>query len=181
MQVAFIVFAGGILLGLLTLYLLIENGIMLGAAAVAVARYHTAFEFWGFVAPHGVIELPAIFIAGGAGLMLAYALVNPGEYSRRTALSLAGREAVVLVLGVVAMLAIAGITEAFFSPALISPYLKLLVASVNLTAEITYFVAAGREDGRDEERGMRNEAALTPSHSSFLIPRSSPIRPLPPL
>src|SRR5436305_128107 len=80
-------FAGGVLRGLVTLALLIGNGIMLGVAAVAVARYHTSLEFWGFVAPHGVIELPAIFVAGGAGFMLAYALVNPGEYSRRTALS----------------------------------------------------------------------------------------------
>ncbi len=181
MQVAFVTFAGGMLFGLLTLYLLFYNGIMLGAAAVAVARYHTALEFWGFVAPHGVLELPAIFIAGGAGLMLSYALVNPGEYSRRTALTLAGREAVVLVLGVVAMLAIAGITEAFFSPALLSPSLKFLVASVNLTAEITYFVAAGRGEQRDEGKGMRDETLPVLPHPSSLSPHPSAIRPLPPL
>jgi uncharacterized membrane protein SpoIIM required for sporulation len=182
-QVAFMVFAGGIFAGLLTLYLLVENGVMLGAAAVAVARYHTSLEFWGFVAPHGVVELPSIFIAGGAGLMLAYALVNPGEYSRRTALAMAGRDAVVLILGVVAMLVIAGLTEAFFSPALISPYLKFLVAAVNLTAETAYFVAAGRS-----EQGVGcwvwsvgKDLSQSQHPTSNTQDLASAIRPLPPL
>ena len=115
--------------------------------------------------------------------MLAYALVNPGEYSRRTALTLAGREAVVLVLGVVAMLAIAGITEAFFSPALLSPSLKFLVASVNLTAEITYFVAAGR--GEAGVQGFRRSGVQEsrPQDPNARTPERliSAIRPLPPL
>jgi hypothetical protein len=190
------VFAGGIFMGLLTLYMLIQNGVMLGAAAVAVARHHTALEFWGFVAPHGVVELPSIFIAGGAGLMLAYALVNPGEYSRRTALGMAGREAVVLILGVVAMLVIAGLTEAFFSPALISPYLKFGVAAVNLAAEATYFITAGREEegvGYSDHPlrgypGVRSSAPTPPASwvaAQHLTPNPqhpvSGIRPLPPL
>jgi uncharacterized membrane protein SpoIIM required for sporulation len=145
-KVSFVAFAGGILLGLITLLVLFQNGIILGVVAEAVARHGTALQFWGFVAPHGVIELPAIFVAGGAGLMLGYALVNPGEYSRRTALSLAGRDAVLLIFGVVAMLVIAGVIEGFFSPALLPPVFKLLVAAVTFTAEATYFMIAGRAE-----------------------------------
>jgi uncharacterized membrane protein SpoIIM required for sporulation len=179
-RVAFLAFAGGVLLGLLTIWMLVYNGVMLGAVGVTVARHHTAFEFWGFVAPHGVIELPAIFIAGGAGLMLGYALVNPGEYSRRTALSLAGREAVLLVLGVVAMLVIAGTIEAFFSPTLIPPALKLLVAAVTFAAEITYFAVAGREEagvGGWELGVGADRLSLTPNPQ----PLTPAIRPLPPI
>ena len=153
--VSFNAFAGGILLGIFTLYVLFHNGIMLGAVAVAAARHGTSYELWGFVAPHGVLELPAIFIAGAAGLMLGYALVNPGEYSRRTALAMAGREAIVLVFGVVAMLVIAGLIEGFFSPVVMPPIIKLLVAAVLFTGEVLYFVGAGRGSARGEGSGVR--------------------------
>jgi hypothetical protein len=160
--------------------MLLKTGIMMGVAALAVARHGTALGFWGFVAPHGVIELPAIFISSGAGLMLGYALVNPGEYSRRTALALAGREAVQLIFGVVAMLVVAGIIEAFFSPTLLPPPLKLLAAAIIFTAEAGYFIFAGRgeegvqvfrrsgvqdrQDRRDKDRTPEYLNTRTPEH-----------------
>src|SRR5206468_8310300 len=149
----------------------------LGVVAEAVARHGTALQFWGFVAPHGVIELPAIFVAGGAGLMLGYALVNPGEYSRRTAVSLAGRDAVLLIFGVVAMLVIAGIIEAFFSPTLIPPVFKLLVAAVTFTAEATYFIVAGRVEP-STQRGMERER---PAAGTLTASPDRAIRSLPPI
>lgn len=127
--VAFFAFSGGILLGLGTIYVLIFNGLMLGAVAAAVARAGVSLSFWSFVAPHGVIELPAIFIAGGAGLLLGYTLINPGDYTRKTALKLAARRAAVLLGGVVAMLIVAGTIEAFFSPTLTPAPIKLLFAA----------------------------------------------------
>ncbi len=173
-RVSFFAFAGGILLGLLTLWVLFNNGVMLGAVAIAAARHGTALELWGFVGPHGVIELPAIFIAGAAGLMLGYALVNPGEYTRRTAVSMAGREAILLVIGVVAMLVIAGIIEAFFSPMLLPPFLKLTVAAFTFAGEVAYFALAGRESGVQDS---------SPEHPNIRTPEylNPAIRPLPPL
>jgi uncharacterized membrane protein SpoIIM required for sporulation len=126
--VAFLAFASGIFLGLGTLFMLILNGLMLGAAAAGIAQQCGSLNFWAFVAPHGVIELPAIFISAGAGLVLGYALINPGYYDRKTALKLAARQALALVLGVVAMLVVAGIIEAFFSPTLLPEPLKFLFA-----------------------------------------------------
>ena len=63
-------FAGGIAASLGTLWVLFENGLMLGAFAAGMNAHgaHVAWRFWSFVAPHGVIELTAIFISGGAGL-----------------------------------------------------------------------------------------------------------------
>jgi uncharacterized membrane protein SpoIIM required for sporulation len=181
-----LVFAGGILLGIPTLLFLFRNtGIMMGTIAVAVAQHHTAYEFWGFVAPHGVLELPAIFVAGGAGLMLGYALINPGEYSRRTALRMAAPDAVLLVFGVAAMLVIAGTIEAFFSPVLIPPALKLLVAALTFTAEIAYFVFAGRGDGGVGYSviGVRTgPVSLNTEHRTPNTEHLPPgVRPLPPL
>ncbi len=127
-SVAFFAFAGGILLGIGTIYILIINGLLLGAIAAGIAQQCGSLNFWAFVAPHGVIELPAIFISAGAGLVLGYALINPGDYDRKTALKLAARQALTLVLGVVVLLVIAGIIEAFFSPTLIAEPIKFLFA-----------------------------------------------------
>jgi len=136
--VAFFAFAGGILLGLGTIYILVFNGLLLGAVAAAVAQAGVSVNFWAFVAPHGVIELPAIFVSAGAGLVLGYTLISPGDYERKTALKLAARKAMVLVLGVVAMLVVAGTIEAFFSPTLTPEPIKFMFASVVVLCLILY-------------------------------------------
>src|SRR5665811_2003281 len=83
LSVSFMTFAAGITAGLGTLYLLFFNGMMLGVIGVACGNYQMSVPLWSFVIPHGVLELPAIFIAGGAGLRLAQALMFPGMLSRR--------------------------------------------------------------------------------------------------
>lgn len=145
-RVCILAFATGILAGVGTLYLLFYNGLMLGVVGAVVNSrdLSVALSFWGFVAPHGVIELLAIFISAGAGLMLGWAVVNPGEYTRGEALKLAGREAFKLMLGVAAMLVIAGLIEGFFSPSMIPEEFKLTVAVMLAALEVMYFGMAGR-------------------------------------
>jgi len=145
-RIAITSFAGGMTAGLLTVFLMIFNGIMLGviAAAVSLDSPTTALNFWAFVAPHGVLELTAIFISGGAGFVLAYAIVNPGEVPRRVALKTAGKEALKLMLGVAAMLVVAGLIEAFFSPLNIPEQIKLTVAAIEAFLMLAYFALAGR-------------------------------------
>ncbi len=92
--VTFLAFAFGITFGSLTIYILTLNGYLFGALVALVGTYGMAEEFWSFVLPHGVVELSVIFIAGGAGLLIADALVNPGDYRRRDALKLNGRKAI---------------------------------------------------------------------------------------
>jgi len=116
LRVCFTVIAGGVTAGLLTIYILLLNGILIGTAATLVTQHGLAWPFWGFVWPHGAWELPAIFIAGGAGLLIARALVWPGQYRRRDALQRYGQEAVQLLFGVVGLLVGAGVIEAFISP-----------------------------------------------------------------
>jgi uncharacterized membrane protein SpoIIM required for sporulation len=114
--VTFSFFALGIVFGAGTLWGLVYNGIHFGTIAVLVNQTRMAREFWAFVVPHGVLEIPAIYIGGGAGLILGGALLFPGDLTRRDALVVRGRVAVKLVLGCVPILVIAGIIEAFFSP-----------------------------------------------------------------
>lgn len=139
-------FAGGVTFGLFTVFALIQNGVLLGALAVVYCTSWTkTIDFWSLILPHGIIELTAIFIAGGAGLILAWALIAPGNLSRWDSLRRASREAVPLIGGVVAMLIIAGCIEGFITPAPLPPELKLAFAAVTGIALILYFGRAGRE------------------------------------
>lgn len=102
--------------GAFTVYLLVFNGVMLGCVGVLVAQAHLAWDLWAFVFPHGALELPAIVMAGGAGLLLARGILLPGVYHRVDALRIYGLQAVRLLYGVITLLVIAGIIEGFFSP-----------------------------------------------------------------
>ena len=131
--------AGGMTAGVYTVFLLASNGLMLGAVATLVSQNNLAYPFWAFVFPHGALELPAIFFAGGAGLLLARAILFPGKYRRPDALRLYGSQAVQLVYGIVPMLIIAGTIEGFFSPNPgIPDALKYLVGIGLLTLLVRY-------------------------------------------
>ena len=102
--------------GILTLFILFYNGLLIGTIATLVGQNNLAYPFWAFVFPHGSLELPAIFLSGGAGLLIARALLFPGQYKRADALKIYGLQAAQLVFGIVPLLFIAGIIEGFFSP-----------------------------------------------------------------
>ncbi|HEY1298659.1 MAG TPA: stage II sporulation protein M [Chloroflexota bacterium] len=115
-QVAFLAFAGGVLFGLGTVYVLVSNGLMLGSVLGAAQAYGVTPLLWSFISPHGFLELTCIVIAGAAGLMLGDALLRPGLLLRREALARAARRAVELVLGAAPVLVVAGLIEGFVSP-----------------------------------------------------------------
>ena len=144
--VTFYAFGGGIFAGLVTIWVMIQNGLLLGMVFGLCIKY----RFWDipiFVAGHGVIELTAIFIAGGAGLMIGKALVMPGDRSRIDALVTNGSEAVKLIMGCVPMLLIAGIIEGFISPAHIPPMFKFFISGLSLLAMVVYFLRPDKRAG----------------------------------
>jgi uncharacterized membrane protein SpoIIM required for sporulation len=138
-SVSFLTFALGITAGIGTLYLLFFNGLLMGVIGVACWSSGMSLQFWSFVAPHGVLELPAIFIAGGAGLKIAQGFLFPGVLPRKESLVQAGRQGVVLVLGAIPMLVIAGVIEAFVSPTQLGVPLKFGMAA-GLFALLLYYL-----------------------------------------
>ena len=139
-SVSFLAFAFGITFGLGTFYLMVFNGLMLGALAGLCHTRGLDIAFWSFVLPHGVIELTAIFMAGGAGFLLATALLAPGDLPRKQALIARARQAGRLALGCVPLLVVAGLVEGFFSPALIPAGVKFTVAGVLLVLLLAYLL-----------------------------------------
>lgn len=144
-RVSVMAFAGGIVtLGAFTLYVIVLNGLMLGALGALYARAGFGFDFWATVAPHGFIELTAIQIAGGAGLLIAAAVLMPGRLRRREALRESGARAGVLIAGVAAMLCVAGTIEGFFSPLRFPAGLRAGVGICTAILLVTYFGWCGR-------------------------------------
>jgi uncharacterized membrane protein SpoIIM required for sporulation len=127
LTVCFVAFAGGIGFGLLTVWSMFFNGLLLGVVGVACQQHGMSRELWSFVAPHGSLELPSIVLAGAAGLRLGYGVLFPGIYRRRDSIAQAGVEAVRLVSGIIPLLVIAGTLEGFFSPSNASVWLKFTV------------------------------------------------------
>jgi len=137
-NVTFLAFAGGVLAGAGTVWVLLFNGLLIGLVLGLCVRY----SFWDipiFITAHGVIELTAIFMAGGAGLMIGKALLMPGDNRRIDALVTNGRQAIKLVLACIPMLLIAGIIEGFISPAPISPWYKFSISIMSALLLAAYF------------------------------------------
>lgn len=137
-------FAGGVLLGLYAMYLLINNGLMLGTIAGLSQYYGFAGRLWGFVSPHATIELSVIFFSGGAGLQMGYAIVHPGLLTRGAALRVAAERAIVIMIGCVPLLMIAGLIEGFISPSNLPLWVKLFVSLGSGIAMYTYLFGVGR-------------------------------------
>lgn len=138
LAVTFSTFALGITAGIGTLWMMILNGMLIGVIGAATWKAGMALQLWSFVAPHGVLELPAIFIAGGAGLEIARGMLFPGLLPRRDSLARAGGRAAQLLLGTVPMLIVAGVIEGFFSPSGIAIPLKFLFAGLLFALLLAY-------------------------------------------
>jgi uncharacterized membrane protein SpoIIM required for sporulation len=137
-KVAFLAFAGGVTFGILTIYLLINNGILLGALAALFWQHGKSYDFWAYILPHGMIELTAIFIAGGSGLLMGYKLFVPGSYTRSYQLKTQAKRSVQLLLGTIPLFIIAGIIEGFITPAAIPLGAKYVVAILTVIGLVLY-------------------------------------------
>jgi len=145
-QVSILAFASGLTAGLLTLWVLFTNGLTIGTLSGLTAFHGIGFDLWTFVIGHGVIELSVIFMAGGSGLMLGWAILNPGLMRRRDALSQAARKAVYLLLGAIPWLVVAGTIEGFISPSETIPVpVKWTVGIMRGIILYGYLLLAGRE------------------------------------
>jgi uncharacterized membrane protein SpoIIM required for sporulation len=139
-RVAVLAFISGVTLGIGTVYLLVTNGLLIGALAAVFMHAGKSYVFWAYILPHGVIELTAIFIAGGAGLYMGYRFFVPGPYSRKLMFLESAKESAQLLLGTIPLFVIAGIIEGYITPSTLSLETKYAVACATLLFLGTYYV-----------------------------------------
>ncbi|MDL1895320.1 stage II sporulation protein M [Anaerolineae bacterium CFX7] len=156
LSVSFLAYAGGILFGLLTVYVLLMNGVTFGAVFGLLHYYKRQAPLYEFVAGHAFLELSVIVMAGGCGLLLGYALLRPGLLTRRDALGNAAQKSIRLLLGVAPLLLVAGAIEGMISPS------DAIPASVKLGIGVTsgillyaYLFLVGRERKTVQETTRR--------------------------
>lgn len=171
-RVSFLVFALGLTFGVGTASVLFYNGVPLGALAM---QYHDAGQdlfFWAWILPHGIPELTAVFIAGGAGLLLARGLWLPGRRRRRDALVYEARRAAGLVVGAMPILVVSGFIEGTISQLhepVVPYWLKLVFALVVGVGLYSWLLLAGRR--------AEQVAALKESPSVVRSPAGAPAAP----
>jgi len=162
LSVSFLTFALGITGGVGTIWMLALNGLLFGVVNAACWQAGMSQQLLSFVAPHGVLELPAIFIAGGGGLLLAKGLLFPGVLPRRASLVREARRGVQLVLGIIPLLIVAGTIEGFISPSDLPTALKYGVAAGMFCLLILY---VRRKTPQQTPPNQEDEAALAASAS----------------
>ncbi|HEY3142303.1 MAG TPA: stage II sporulation protein M [Acidimicrobiales bacterium] len=153
-QVAFLAFAGGILLCIPTAWLMFSNGIYLGAVAGLFATAGQSGKFWGLVLPHGLLELTAVIIAGAAGMRMGWAIVAPGDRSRTEALGVEGRRAVLIALGLILAFMVAGFIEGFITGRGVPTALRVGIGIAAELAFLTWIVVQGHAATR---RGLTGD------------------------
>ncbi len=145
--VAFQTFAGGLLLGIGTLLLLLSNGLNIGAMAGHLTRIGYEETFLSFVIGHGAFELTAITFAGAAGLQLGGALLAPGRLSRAAALRQRAADCIGLLGAVIGLLLIAAFVEAYWSSnTRFAAGVKYAVGGLLWLLVAAYFLLLGRRE-----------------------------------
>ena len=114
--VALTAWGGGVLAGLVPLYIVLFNGLLLGAVVGVTLHYSMAGELLRFIAAHGILELTLILICSAAGLGIGRALVAAGDVPRPLALRAASRDALAVLLGCLPWFVVLALVEVFVSP-----------------------------------------------------------------
>ena len=157
-RVALLAFSVGIAFCLVTALVLAVNGTNLGQFVAVFVDAGKGAELFGLLVPHGVIELSAVVVAGGAGLRLGWTIIDPGDRRRAAALAEEGRRSVALVMGTVAMLLIAGLIEGFVTGSALPTPIRIGLGVAVGAAFWFYAWAFGRRAAAEGRTGAIGEA-----------------------
>src|SRR5947209_16652527 len=143
-QVSIYAFAAGIALCVPTAFILMFNGANVGVAGGLFASVGQQLKFWGLILPHGLLELTAVFIAGGAGLRLGWTLIDPGDRTRRAALAEEGKRALAIVAGLVVVFLAAGTIEGFVTGSSLPTWARVGIGALGEAVLLTWLIVRGR-------------------------------------
>lgn len=152
-MVAAIALVFGALLCVPTLYLLWQNAANLGLSGGLMFAYGKGGEFFALITPHGLLELTAVFLAAGVGLRLGWTVIDPGPRRRADALASEGRAAIGVALGLVLVLGVSGILEAFVTPSSLPTWARITIGALAWAAFLTYTLVLGHRATRTGETG----------------------------
>jgi uncharacterized membrane protein SpoIIM required for sporulation len=141
MSVALVAWAGGALAGLLTLYVLVFNGLMLGSVLALTLRYGLIDRLFEFIAAHGPLELLLITVAAAGGLELARGQLSPGLRGRAASFQERGRRSVRLVVGALPWLVLLGLVEGYVSPVMTLPLALKATLGIGLFCAFLLYAA----------------------------------------
>lgn len=142
--VSFAAFATGVLLGVPTAVLLATNGANVGVMAAVMHSHDRGALFWGLILPHGLLEISSIIVAGAAGLMLAWAIISPGERTRAAALAEEGLRTASIVIGLTLCFAVAALIEAQVTPSGLPTWARIGIGVAVEAVFILYVLSFGR-------------------------------------
>jgi uncharacterized membrane protein SpoIIM required for sporulation len=138
----------GILLGIPTLFVLLENALNLGVNAGYLFAHGKGVMFFSLILPHGMLELSAVFLAAAAGLRLGWTVIDPGDRRRGQALVQEGQSMVTITLGLIVVLGVSGIIEAFVTPSGLPSWARIGIGAVVVTLFVAYCLVLGRRAQR---------------------------------
>jgi uncharacterized membrane protein SpoIIM required for sporulation len=136
-----------------TLWALVQNVVNLGIVGGAMLGAGKAGLFFGLILPHGILELTAVFVAAGVGLRTGWAWIAPGPLPRSRSLAQAGRASVVVALGLIGVLLVSGVIEAFVTPSGLPTAARIGIGVLAEAVFLTYIVVLGRRGVRAGETG----------------------------
>jgi len=134
----------GIFLGIPTLLVLLQNSANLGVVGGLMIGHGRGVEFFALILPHGMLELSAVFLAAAAGLRLGWSIVDPGPRPRAQALAEEGRATVTIALGLIIVLLVSGVTEAFVTPSPLHTWARIGIGGCAEVAFLGYVILLGR-------------------------------------
>ncbi|WGW10701.1 stage II sporulation protein M [Saxibacter everestensis] len=139
--------------GVFVIYGLISNAVNVGIMAGILFAFDYGTTFFTYILPHGIPELTSIFIAAAAGLRIFWAWVVPGPRTRVRALAEEGRSLFTVALGLVLVLFLSGLVEAYVTPSSLPVPVRIGIGVIFFIALWTYAIALGRRAARDGETG----------------------------
>ena len=148
------------------LYVLVQNALNIGVNAAVLASYGRLDVFFGLIAPHGMLELTAVFVAAGAGLRLGWSWVDPGPLTRSESLARTGRATVRCALGLALVLAVSGFLEAVVTPSGLPTWARVGIGAVAEVGFLAWVVVLGRRGlraGEDGDLAPQDREAVLPT------------------